>query len=317
LDLISGKSILIPYRHLIYTLAVAEHGSVQAASDSISISQPALSAAIQKVEQNYGLKIFLRDRPNKLVLTPDGKRFIARAKVLMEGAEEFEDNVRNLSNTLNGTIQLGCFTPTAAFIIPLILQALKDRGLDISLEVHEADLGELNTMLSQGSIDLALAYNMSPSPSVEFETLIEAEPYVLLSKNDPLASKQAVSLTELVHRDMISLSLPITQQFFLSFFSKFNLRPKVRYQTKSYELARSLVAAGEGYAIFIMKPLFERAYDGKELVYLPLVENVPTAQYGIAMTSRAIPTRLIDTFTNVCRETLGENRAADQFFIKP
>ena len=39
-----------------------------------------------------------------------------------------------------------------------------------------------------------------------------------------------------------------------------------------------------------MKPLFERAYDGKELVYLPLVENVPTAQYGIAMTSRAIPT---------------------------
>ena len=233
MDLISGKSILIPYRHLIYTLAVAEHGSVQAASASIAISQPALSAAIQKVEQNYGLKIFLRDRPNKLVLTPDGKRFIARAKVLMEGAEEFEDNVRNLSNTLNGTIQLGCFTPTAAFIIPLILQALKDRGLDISLEVHEADLGELNTMLSQGSIDLALAYNMSPSPSVEFETLIEAEPYVLLSKNDPLASKQAVSLTELVYRDMISLSLPITQQFFLSFFSKFNLRPKVRYQTKS------------------------------------------------------------------------------------
>ena len=263
------------------------------------------------------LKIFLRDRPNKLILTPDGKRFIARAKVLVEGAEEFEDNIRNLSNTLNGTIQLGCFTPTAAFIIPLILSALKDRDLDINLEVHEADLGELNTMLSQGSIDLALAYNMSPSPSIEFETLIEAQPYVLLSKNDPLASKQAISLTELVDRDMVSLSLPITQQFFLSFFSKYNLRPKVRYQTKSYELARSLVAAGEGYGIFIMRPLFERAYNGNELVYLPLIEDVPSAQYGIAMTNRAVPTKLIDTFTTICRETLGKNRAADQFFIKP
>ena len=308
---------MIPYRHLIYTIAVAEHGSVQAASNRIAISQPALSAAIQKVEQNYGLKIFLRARPNKLILTPDGKRFIARAKVLVEGAEEFEDNIRNLSNTLNGTIQLGCFTPTAAFIIPLILSALKDRDLDIMLEVHEADLGELNTMLSQGSIDLALAYNMSPSPSIEFETLIEAQPYVLLSKNDALASKQAISLTELVGREMVSLSLPITQQFFLSLFSKYNLRPKVRYETKSYELARSLVAAGEGYGIFIMRPLFERAYNGNELVYLPLVEDVPSAHYGIAMTSRAIPTKLIDTFTTVCRETLGENRAADQFFIKP
>ena len=307
---------MIPYRHLVYTLAVAEHGSVQAASNRIAISQPALSAAIQKVEQNYGLKIFLRARPNKLILTPDGKRFIARAKVLMEGAEEFEDNIRNLSNTLNGTIQLGCFTPTAAFIIPLILSALKDRDLDITLEVHEADLGELNTLLSQGSIDLALAYNMSPSPSIEFETLIVAQPYVLMSKNDPLASKQAISLTELVGRDMVSLSLPITQQFFLSFFSKYNLRPKVRYQTKSYELARSLVAAGEGYGIFIMRPLFERAYNGNELVYLPLIEDVPSAQYGIAMTNRAIPTKLIDTFTTVCRETLGKNRAADQFFIK-
>ena len=295
---------------------MAEHGSVQAASNRIAISQPALSAAIQKVEQNYGLKIFLRARPNKLILTPDGKRFIARAKVLVEGAEEFEDNIRNLSNTLNGTIQLGCFTPTAAFIIPLILSALKDRDLDITLEVHEADLGELNTLLSQGSIDLALAYNMSPSPSIEFETLIEAQPYVLLSKNDPLASKQAISLTELVDRDMVSLSLPITQQFFLSFFSKYNLRPKVRYQTKSYELARSLVAAGEGYGIFIMRPLFERAYNGNELVYLPLIEDVPSAQYGIAITNRAIPTKLIDTFTTVCRETLGKNRAADQFFIK-
>ena len=307
---------MIPYRHLIYTLAVAEHGSVQAASNLIAISQPALSAAIQKVEQNYGLKIFLRARPNKLVLTPDGKRFIARAKVLIENAEEFEDSIRNLSNTINGTIQLGCFTPTAAFIIPLILQALKDRALDISLEVHEADLGELNTMLSQGSIDLALAYNMSPSPTIEFETLIEAQPYVLLSKTDPLASNQAISLKDLVDRDMISLSLPITQQFFLSFFSKFNLRPKVRYQTKSYELARSLVASGEGYAIFIMRPLFERAYDGKELVYIPIVEDVPSAQYGMAMTSRAIPTKLINTFTNVCRETLSENRAADQFIFK-
>ena len=295
---------------------MAEHGSVQAASNRIAISQPALSAAIQKVEQNYGLKIFLRARPNKLILTPGGKLFIARAKVLVEGAEEFEDNIRNLSNTLNGTFQLVCFTPTAAFIIPLILSALKDRDLDIMLEVHEADLGELNTMLSQGSIDLALAYNMSPSPSIEFETLIEAQPYVLLSKNDPLALKQDVSLTELVDRDMVSLSLPITQQFFLSFFSKYNLRPKVRYQTKSYELARSLVAAGEGYGIFIMRPLFERAYNGNELVYLPLIEDVPSAQYGIAMTNRAIPTKLIDTFTTVCRETLGKNRAADQFFIK-
>ena len=109
---------------------------------------------------------------------------------------------------------MGCFTPTAAFIIPTILQAVKNRNLDISLQVHEADLDELNTMLTQGSIDVALTYNMFPNPSIDFETLIEERPYVLVSKNDPLASRTSISLTELIDKEMVSLSLPITEQFF-------------------------------------------------------------------------------------------------------
>ena len=68
---------MLAFRQLSYAVAVAEYGGVKAASEKIAISQPALSNAIQKVEQEYGLKIFLRDRPNKLVLTSVGRRFIA------------------------------------------------------------------------------------------------------------------------------------------------------------------------------------------------------------------------------------------------
>ena len=261
------------------------------------------------------MKIFLRDRPNKLKLTSVGRRFIANAKRLIENAEEFEDIARNLNKNLSGTIQLGCFTPTAAFIIPTILQAVKNRNLDISLQVHEADLDELNTMLTQGSIDVALTYNMFPNPSIDFETLIEERPYVLVSKNDPLASRTSISLTELIDKEMVSLSLPITEQFFLSCFSQLKLRPKVRHQTKSYELARSLVGAGEGYAIMIMRPVTERAYDGNGLAYIPISDDVPTAQYGLASSKRTIPTKLVETFSNVCRQTLLSERAAQQYFV--
>lgn len=306
---------MTPFRQLKYAVAVADFGGVQAASEKIAISQPALTNAIQKIEQDYGMKIFLRDRPNKLKLTSVGRRFIANAKRLIENAEEFEDIARNLNKNLSGTIQLGCFTPTAAFIIPTILQAVKNRNLDISLQVHEADLDELNTMLTQGSIDVALTYNMFPNPSIDFETLIEERPYVLVSKNDPLASRTSISLTELIDKEMVSLSLPITEQFFLSCFSQLKLRPKVRHQTKSYELARSLVGAGEGYAIMIMRPVTERAYDGNGLAYIPISDDVPTAQYGLASSKRAIPTKLVETFSNVCRQTLLSERAAQQYFV--
>ena len=81
---------MTPFRQLKYAVAVADFGGVQAASEKISISQPALTNAIQKIEQDYGIKIFLRDRPNKLKLTSVGRRFIANAKRLIENAEEPE-----------------------------------------------------------------------------------------------------------------------------------------------------------------------------------------------------------------------------------
>ena len=282
---------MLPYRQLSYAVAVADHGGVQAASEKIAISQPALSNAVQKVEQEYGLKIFIRDRPNKLALTSVGRRFIAQAKRLIENAEEFEDLAKNLSKNSSGTIQLGCFTPTAAFIIPIILQALETRGLDISLQIHEADLDE-------------------------FETLIEEKPYVMIARNDPLASKKSIALKELVEKDMVSLNLPLTQQYFLSCFSQHNLRPKVRHQTKSYELVRSLVGAGEGYAIMIMRPVTNRAYNGTGLAYIPLADDVPPAQYGLAITNRAIPTKLIERFSEICRDTLLHEKAADHYFVR-
>ncbi|XXK30655.1 LysR family transcriptional regulator [Rhodobacteraceae bacterium nBUS_24] len=307
---------MLAFRQLSYAVAVAEYGGVKAASEKIAISQPALSNAIQKVEQEYGLKIFLRDRPNKLVLTSVGRRFIAQAKRLIESADEFEEVAKNFSKNTSGTIQVGCFMPTAAFIIPLILQALQDRGLDISLQVHEADLDEINTLLVRGTIDVALTYNMHPHPSIEFETLIEERPYVMIAQSDPLASKKTISLKDLVDKNMVSLNLPITQQYFLSCFSQHNLRPKIRHQTKSYELVRSLVGSGEGYAIMIMRPVTERAYNGNRLAHIPLADEVPPAQYGLAITNRAIPTKLIEKFCDICRETLLKEKAADQYFVK-
>jgi|TARA_B110000483_G_scaffold228608_1_gene291608 DNA-binding transcriptional LysR family regulator len=308
---------MTPFRQLSYVVAVADHGSLQSAAKQLAISQPAVTAAIKKLEADYKLKLFLRNRPHKLVLTPDGRRFIAQARRLLESAEEFDQAALNLGKNLSGTIQVGCFMPTAAFIVPIILQALQDRNHNISLQIHEADLDELNTMLTQGSIDLALTYNMSPSPSIEFEALIEERPYVLLAKSDPLADRDAISLDELVDRDMVSLNLPITQQFFLSLFSQSKLRPKIRHQTKSYELARSLVSAGEGYAIMIMRPVTAWAYNGNELAYVPILDDVPTAQYGLAFNNGAIPTKLVETFTAVCRDTLLSQKAAQQYFVRP
>ena len=307
---------MLPFRQLNYVVAVADYGSISAAAENLAISQPAISAAIQKVEAEYQLKIFIRERPHRVVLSPVGRSFIARARRLLESAQEFDGEARNTGKTLSGTVEVGCFEPTSAFIIPMILRGLRERGQDISLQVHEADLDELNSMLTQGRVDVALTYNMHPSPGIEFETLVEAPPYVLVSKRDPLAKQVSISLAQLAERDMVALNLPITQQFFLSLFSQSNLSPRIKHQAKSYELVRSLVGAGEGYALLIMRPVNQRAYDGSGLAYIPLEDDVPTPQYGLASANRSVPTKLVEAFANVCREALKTRGHADKYFVR-
>ena len=65
---------------------------------------------------------------------------------------------------------------------------------------------------------------------------------------------------------MFLLDLPITQNYFQSIVSVGNRPPNIGYRTKTYELLRSLVAARMGYAILIMTPRTDRAYDGSQLV---------------------------------------------------
>jgi len=307
---------MIPYRQLAYIAAVADYGSISAAAKNLAISQPAISAAIQKVETEYQLKLFIRERPHRVVLSPVGRRFVARARRLLESAQEFDDEARNLRQTLKGVVEVGCFLPTAAFIVPIILRGLRERGFDISVQIHEGDLDEINHMLTLGRIDVALTYNMYPSPAIEFEPLIEAPPYVLFPRNDPFASRTSISLAELADRDMIALNLPITQQFFLSLFSQAKLKPRIKHQAKSYELVRSLVGAGEGYAILIMRPVNERTYDGSGLAYVPLSDDIPSTQYGLAFTNRSNSTKLVEAFANVCREKLKSKKIAESHFVQ-
>ena len=162
---------------------------------------------------------------------------------------------------------------------------------------------------------MALTYDMYPGPAVTFEPLAEAHPYALLSAKDPLAQAPTVALADLAGRDMIAFDLPITQQFFHSLFIQRNLRPRVRHQVKSYEMVRSLVGAGEGFSLLIMRPVNERTYAGDRLVYRRLSDPITPPRYGMAFATQYRPTRLVATFTNICRELFIEERQLDRFLV--
>jgi len=302
-------------RQLTYSMVVADCGSITDAAKRIGISQPAISVALKELEAEFGFSIFLRQPAHRIAVTPAGKRFIGHVRHLLEHVDAFESEARGLSHRLDGSIRVGCFQPTAPFIMPLVLRAMDESYPGITVEILEADLGELNDAIKSGSIEVALMYDMHPDRQIRFDTLVEAKPYVLLSAEDPLAKRRSINLKDLRDKEMLLLDLPITQNYFQNIVSVGNRPPNIGYRTKTYELLRSLVAARMGYAILIMTPRTDRAYDGSQLVSRPIADRLPLARYGLAMAKDYAPRRIVQAFLDVCRTTLKDEEAAAQFFL--
>ena len=302
-------------RQLTYATAVARCGSITEAANNVGISQPAISSALKDLEEEFGFSIFMRQPARRITLTPAGQRFIRYTQRLLEYVDDFEAEVHDLGQQLVGAIEIGCFLPTAPFIMPIILRAMEEQYPGIDVHFHEANLGELNEGIKSGAIEAALMYDMHPDRMINFETLIEAKPYVLLSGDDPLAKNKVIDLSELAEKEMIVFDLPITQDYFQNIVSMKADAPKIGYRTKSYEMLRSLVAQRMGYTILIMNPLTDRSYDGSKLVSLPIAGKIPAARYGLATAKDNVPRRIVQVFIELCRLTLNKKAAAAGYFL--
>lgn len=303
-------------RQLKYLVAVADSGSITAASKELGISQPAISAAIRDLEIDFGLTLFARQRARRVTLTPSGRRAVSEARILLADAERLGDNVRGLGTVVSGTLRVGCFRPTAPFIMPIAFRGMRQAHPDVTVRIQEADLADVANLLLEGTVDAALTYDMHLDSDLEFDPLITVRPYALLAHDDPIAQQPEVRLKQLLEREMVTLDLPFTQDFFLSLFYAHGLRPNIGLRTKSYEMARSMVGTGRFFTILIMKPVVDRTYDGTRLVCRPIKDNIPMPRYGIALPKAGMQTRLTTAFCDVCRQFLKTEDLAGKFFVR-
>jgi DNA-binding transcriptional LysR family regulator len=289
-------------RQLAYLVAVADHGSVTAAANALYTSQPGISSAISQLEQQFGLQFFIRHHAKGVSLTPAGESFVAAARNLLAHADELTQQVSELSHSLHGKLDLGCFTTIAPIYLPRLLAVLRASYTDIEVQLQEGDTERLQAGLLSGKIELALLYDLDLSPSLHKQPLQTVAPYALLPLDHPLAAQPAVSLAELAPHPMVLLNLPHSREYFLSIFRAHRLEPKIRYQSVNYELVRGLVAAGNGYALLNLRPQTDVSYAGDRLVCVPIADAVPGLNIVLAWPEELRLTRRAEAFVQLCEQ---------------
>lgn len=285
-------------RQLRYFVAAAEAGSVTAAARACHVAQPSVSTALGQLEDALGVQLFIRHHAQGLSMTPAGRRLVGDARSLLSHAEGLRATARGLGEGLAGTLDVGCFVTFAPFVLPGLLSAFTAAHPDIRVTIHESDLKGLHEGLRAGRHELALTYYLSED--VAFEPLAEVPVHVLLPKGHALAGRARIPLARLATEPMILLSLPRSRAYFLSIFHAHGLEPRVAYETPSFEMVRSLVGNGHGYALMHSRPASEETLDGKPLIYRRIAEPLVPMRLGLARMPDVRPTRMAEAFTAIC-----------------
>ncbi len=294
-------------RQLEYFIAVGDEGSIVKASRKVNVSSPSISAAVTQLEDQFGLRLFIRKHAHGLTLTPSGQQFMVQARRVLHEAAEMNRLADELSGNVQGQLKVGCLLTFAQLIVPSLRRGFEQQYPRVYVSQTELDQLEIFDRLRSASIDVALSYDLNIPNDITFIPLIELPPYVMLAADHPLAQRPSLSAEDLKGHKMVLLDLPHSTDYFLGLMTVSGVQPQIVERTKDMAVLRSLVANGFGYSIANIRPLNDLAPDGRALCFLPLTGQVRPMNLGIALVDEIANVLTVQRFVQYCRETLSQS----------
>lgn len=294
-------------RQLEYFVAVGEAGSIALASEKVHVSSPSISAAIGQLEAEFGLQLFVRKHAQGLALTQAGRQFMAQAKHVLKEADALNLLAGDISGNVQGPLAVGCLLTFAQLMVPQLRRGFETRYPDVRVSQFEMHQQEIFDKIRSGDLDIALTYDLEIAEDLSFVPLVKLPPYAMLPDTHALAHLPSVSVEELKDHPMVLLDLPMSSEYFLSFFRAAGVKPKIAERTRDMAVMRSLVGNGYGYAIANIRPLNDISPDGKKLRFVPLVGLVRPMTMGLVMAEGAENVLTVKAFIDHCREAITED----------
>ncbi|MCP5038492.1 MAG: LysR family transcriptional regulator [Rhodobacteraceae bacterium] len=174
-------------RQLEYFVAEGEAGSIAMASDKVSISSPAISAAIVQLEDEFGLQVFVHKHARSLSLTPGGRKFLVQAKTVLAAAEKLNGLASNITGRVQGPLNIGRLSTFAQLVLPQLRQRFEAKYPQVRKKQSELDQAAIFEQLRNAEIDVAFTYDLEIPSDITFIPMLKLPTYAMLAVSHPLA----------------------------------------------------------------------------------------------------------------------------------
>ena len=269
------------FNELRYLVAIAQEKSFGRAAQRCFVSQPALSVAIQKLEEELGTQLFERGRA-EITVTPVGERIVEQAQKVLEEAAHIREIAQAGRNQLVGLFRLGVIYTVAPYLLPDLIPALNERAPQMPLEIEENLTEQLETALKSGRIDAAIIAMPFQPPGMATEFLYEEPFQVVVPQQHRWARRKTIQPSELAGEHTILLNVGhCFRDQVLDACPELNRGDAPVTRTNSLETVRNMVASGLGVSVLPRDALTPK-YHSRLVVAVPFAKPVPSRRIALA-----------------------------------
>jgi LysR family hydrogen peroxide-inducible transcriptional activator len=264
-----------------YIVALARERHFGRAAEKCFVSQPTLSQAVKKLEEELGVALFER-RATRVSVTEIGERIVEQAQRALDQADAVKQLAKQGKDPLAGPLKVGVIFTIGPYLLPKLIPILHKRAPQMPLVIEENYTAVLTERLKRGEIDAAIVALPFDEPGVETAPLYD-EPFVIaVPREHPWAQRKSIRAEDLARESLLLLG---TGHCFRDqvlnacpSLNRSSATPGTIQKTvegSSLETIRLMVASGLGITVLPAAAIPHKAARGDLLAYIPFTRPAP------------------------------------------
>jgi len=271
-----------------YIVAVARERHFGRAADACFVSQPTLSVAIKKLEDELRVVLFERGS-TEVSLTVSGERIVVQAQRVLDEAARVKELAKQGKDPLSGALRVGVIYTIGPYLLPgLVRQLLKDAP-QMPLLLNENFTVRLLELLKNGEVDVAILALPLPDAGVMVQPVYDEPFMIAVPRTHPWRKRSAIAADDLKKETMLLLGsghcfrdqvLEVCPE--LSRFATGAEGIQKTFEGSSLETIRHMVASGLGVTVLPMSSIPEKVPRDSLIAYLPFRKPAPERRVVLA-----------------------------------
>ncbi|HWR39133.1 MAG TPA: LysR family transcriptional regulator [Patescibacteria group bacterium] len=264
-------------KQLMYFQRVAQLTSVTRAAEQFHVAQPAITIAIQKLEEELEISLFDR-RQKRFALTAEGEYFLRRVDSILVLVEDTLKEMKDYRKSRNTSIKIGIPPMVGTFLFPHVFDSFQRACPHLDLIATEEGSLAIAEQLERGDLDVGIITLSQAADNLATTLIATAEIAVCLPPNHPLRNAKYVSLSDLRNESFILLKEDtLVRQLVLRECERHRITPRIVFTSGQITTILGLVERGMGIS-FLLDAIVQ---SHPTICHRPLTDHI-IIQIGVA-----------------------------------